>query len=335
MKANVFLNMFLLNSALILGLVWTSPKINPPSPIELLASLPGTSATAATACTAATCPATTVAPTATIPPAKPPKPKGPSTKYTHRFQFGAKRCLVEDDGTNIKPSDSLEGQISGFGVLTSARKAYTEHHKAMASGKVAGRTILIRCVGGMGNCLNGVSTGLLIALLTNRAIFVDWNYPFKSCHINWNFNSAAESLKAQMASAKAYNYIDDCFDPTEVTRKLEKMTLKELDEFFSGPHVLLATNCPLYKHLASNPNLQPNLESLGLLRPQALALELLTTKDSTTIAGPDVRFSPFTPSYLAHGSVLRTFVGVTPMLMTEINRMRDSLPPGADRKSVV
>jgi hypothetical protein len=57
----------------------------------------------------------------------------------------------------------------------------------------------------------------MVALLTGRAVFVDWKYPWQSCHINWDLAAASAELRAAMAaSAKTYAWVDDCFMPNEV-----------------------------------------------------------------------------------------------------------------------
>jgi hypothetical protein len=57
-------------------------------------------------------------------------------------------------------------------------------------------------------------------------------------------------------------------------RVLERATVSDLQAMFPSTHHILTTNCPLYKHLAINPNLQPRLAALGLLNAQPLPLPL-------------------------------------------------------------
>ena len=256
----------------------------------------------------------------------------PSLPYTHRFQIGAFRCQVHDGGGSRPDLNSPTGfAFSAIGLESAARLGYMARHDEVATGRSTGesnRALLTRCIGGMGNCLNGVVSGLVLSLLTDRAFFVEWNYPVSSCGINWDFGSAAASVRAALNAAPRQEFVDDCFVATELTRWLERCTISELQAHWPQPHIKIDTNCPLYKHLAMNPNLAPNLQALGLLRKPSFPLELKQSNAAVAMT-PNDPYHPYSPGFLAYGAALRSFFGIAPDLYAEVIKLIDAIPRGA------
>jgi hypothetical protein len=77
---------------------------------------------------------------------------------------------------------------------------------------------------------------------------------------------------------------------------------------FPHQHMVLATNCPLYKHLGLNPNLHARLIKLGLLNAQQQPLTLYRLTGSNFLPGESGKtlyngnkkmdVSPYTPGFL-------------------------------------
>lgn len=209
--------------------------------------------------------------------------------------FSKNKCMCEQNEPRF-------GKFAG--INTTALEQYVQLHQQISKVKTSGNILIAHCVGGLGNCLNGIVTGLLIALLTNRAFYVEWNFPIESCYINWNLKN---SVWAGVSDYTIHDYLDLCFQPNDITRLLENSDIETLRSHFSAEKILLRTNCPLYKHIALSSKLKSSLNKLGLLNPMG---NFGTTSD----LGEKNLADKLTPGFLVYGSILRTFFSLTDAL---------------------
>ena len=212
---------------------------------------------------------------------------------------GTRLCMIPDVEKGVR--QMVQFIKEGVGLKPSAIASYSMLHYEISNKlRSPNNFIYTACIGGFGNCLHGVVTALMIGLLTNRALLVDWKFPVKSCFIDWDFDKSIlipENITTQ------FGYYDTCFDATDDTKRFESMKWNEFKDYFgglsSGDPFKFLTNCPIFKYFAKNPHIQSKLNELGILDP------LVSSKFSQSVLAESQ--TGLTPGFLAFGSILRSF----------------------------
>jgi hypothetical protein len=244
------------------------------------------------------------------------------------LRSAAPSAMADADGDTKHVAERLRPQrpdsrsphgCSELRLLPAALQDYVRFHETAVRAAIQSssgpppRTLLISTVGGVGNQLNGIASALLLAILTRRVLFVDWPLGFQRelppCFIQWDWTSAPPAWQA--LQRESFAAVDDCFVATDLTRRLER---ESLDAIFAAPHLSLRTNCPLYKHIASNAHYEDVVRALISRGGGGGGGGVLDETDTRITAG-----------FAAYGLLLRSFLGLGRDAWTEAGVVMEQL----------
>ena len=161
------------------------------------------------------------------------------------------------------------------------------HRRITQAPATEDRILVIHSTGGFGfgNWLFGTISGMLIAIMSNRAFYIDFRGsqppPLKPCGFNWTWDPAMDrEMKTAKTHAEDMNY---CF---LYHNSLGDMLLRaeSLDDRWPESRLYLLSNCPIFAFIARNKKFAKQLADMGLVDPGVSAATA-----AFQVAGPLIR----------------------------------------------
>ena len=190
----------------------------------------------------------------------------------YRRAYGCPKSIC---GEGKRETDCVLGQYSSFHSNSLSLSPTSSSLSLSLSPSLSSRSLLLlRPIGGLGNHIYGLLSGLLISILTNRLFFIDWSGwepHLRPCFMQWDWSSAPPELRERErkregelhALPSPISLLDTCFDINDKKRlSLSRTSLSLSLGVPDTDDIVLHTNCPLFLSLSDNPLYRSTLLSL-------------------------------------------------------------------------